>query len=64
MSYCFATSHLTFNIDAKYNIELNSSHNPTKWLSLGPSLQYMVNPESSNKPDNAFTLGLTRLVIF
>ncbi|WP_313585002.1 carbohydrate porin [Acinetobacter variabilis] len=53
-----------YDASAEYNIELNYSYNATKWLMLRPNLQYVINPGSSNKVDNALVLGLTTRVIF
>lgn len=53
-----------FNASAEYNIELNYSYNPTKWLMLRPNLQYVINPGSTNNVDDAFVLGLSTKFIF
>ncbi len=53
-----------FDASAEYNIELNYSHNPTKWLMVRPSLQYVVNPGSTNRVDDAFVIGLSSKVTF
>lgn len=53
-----------FDASAEYNIELNYSYNPTKWLMLRPNLQYVVNPGATNNVDNALLLGLTSRIIF
>lgn len=53
-----------FDASAEYNIELNYSYNPTKWLMLRPNLQYVINPGSTNNVDNAFVLGLGTRIIF
>lgn len=60
----FATSKSQFNASAEYNVELNYSYNPTKWLMLRPNLQYVVNPGSTNNIDNAFIVGFGSRVIF
>lgn len=60
----FADSRPVYDASAEYNIELNYSYNATKWLMLRPNLQYVINPGSSNKVDNALVLGLTTRVIF
>ena len=60
----FADSRPIYDASAEYNIELNYSYNATKWLMLRPNLQYVINPGSSNKVDNALVLGLTTRVIF
>ena len=54
------------NLDAsaEYNIELNYAYNATPWLMLGPNIQYVINPGSSNNVDNAFVLGLSSRIIF
>jgi len=54
----------TFDASAEYNIELNYSYNPTKWLMLRPNLQYVINPGSTNRVDDAFVLGLGTRIIF
>ncbi|UUS65797.1 MULTISPECIES: carbohydrate porin [unclassified Acinetobacter] len=54
----------TFDASAEYNVELNYSHNPTKWLMIRPSLQYVINPGSTNRVDDAFLIGLSSKVIF
>ncbi len=53
-----------FNASAEYNVELNYSYNPTKWLMLRPNLQYVINPGSTNNVDDAFVLGLSTKVVF
>ena len=53
-----------FNASAEYNIELNYSYNPTKWLMLRPNLQYVINPGSTNNVDDAFVLGLSTKMTF
>lgn len=53
-----------FNASAEYNIELNYSYNPMKWLMLRPNLQYVINPGSTNNVDDAFVLGLSTKMIF
>ena len=53
-----------FNASAEYNVELNYSYNPTKWLMIRPNLQYVINPGSTNNVDNAFVLGLGSKIIF
>lgn len=60
----FADSRPVYDASAEYNIELNYSYNATKWLMLRPNLQYVINPGSSNKVDNALVVGLTTRVIF
>lgn len=60
----FADSRPVYDASAEYNIELNYSYNATKWLMLRPNLQYVINPGSSNKVDNALVLGLTTRIIF
>ncbi|MEK5742462.1 carbohydrate porin [Acinetobacter variabilis] len=60
----FADSRPVYDASAEYNIELNYSYNATKSLMLRPNLQYVINPGSSNKVDNALVLGLTTRVIF
>lgn len=53
-----------FDASAEYNIELNYSYNPTRWFMLRPNLQYVVNPGSTNRVDDALVLGLGTRVIF
>ena len=60
----FSNSKAQFNASAEYNVELNYSYNPTKWLMLRPNLQYVVNPGSTNHVDNALVLGLGSRIIF
>ena len=60
----FAEGKPQFDASAEYNVELNYSHNPTNWLMLRPSLQYVVNPGSTNNVDDAFVLGLSSKVTF
>ncbi|WP_180177851.1 carbohydrate porin [Acinetobacter sp. YH01005] len=60
----FADSRPVYDASAEYNIELNYSYNPTKWLMLRPNLQYVINPGSTNRVDDAFLIGLSSKVIF
>ncbi|MDN5512409.1 carbohydrate porin [Acinetobacter sp.] len=53
-----------FDASAEYNVELNYSYYPTKWLMIRPNLQYVINPGSTNNVDNAFVLGLGSKIIF
>lgn len=53
-----------FNASAEYNVELNYSYNPTKWLMIRPNLQYVINPGSTNNVDDAFVLGLGTKIVF
>ncbi|OTG79001.1 carbohydrate porin [Acinetobacter sp. ANC 5054] len=53
-----------FDASAEYNVELNYSHNPTKWLMIRPSLQYVINPGSTNRVGDAFLIGLSSKVTF
>ena len=57
-------SQTTYDASAEYNIELNYSHNPSKWSMLRPNLQYVINPGSTNRVDNALVLGLSSKVTF
>ena len=57
-------SQETFDASAEYNIELNYSYNATPWLMLRPNLQYVMNPGSTNRVDDALVLGLTTRFIF
>ena len=54
----FAEDKKQFNADAEYNIELNYSYYPTKWLMLRPSLQYIVHPGATHDVNNAWVLAL------
>jgi porin len=54
----FAEGKAQFNADAEYNIELNYSYNPAKWLMLRPSLQYIVHPGATKNIDNAWIFAL------
>lgn len=54
----------TFDASAEYNVELNYSYNATPWLMLRPNLQYVINPGSTNRVDDAFLIGLSSKVIF
>ncbi len=54
----------TFDASAEYNVELNYSYNATPWLMLRPNVQYVVNPGSTNRVDDAFVLGLTSRIVF
>lgn len=52
------------NKDAEYNLELNYSYYPAKWLMLRPLLQYVVYPGATNQVDNALVIGLGSKFIF
>jgi porin len=54
----FTEDNKQFNADAEYNIELNYSYYPTKWLMLRPSLQYIVHPGATHDVKNAWVLAL------
>ena len=54
----FAEDKKQFNADAEYNIELNYSYYPTKWLMLRPSLQYIAHPGATHDVNNAWVLAL------
>ena len=54
----FTEDNKQFNADAEYNIELNYSYYPTKWLMLRPSLQYIVHPGATHDVNNAWVLAL------
>lgn len=60
----FSEGKAQYDAHAEYNIELNYSYNPAKWLMLRPNLQYVVNPGSTNKVDDAFLIGLSSKVTF
>ena len=53
-----------FNASAEYNVELNYSYYPTKWLMLRPNIQYIINPGATNNVDDALVLGLSSKVVF
>ena len=53
-----------YDASAEYNIELNYSYNVTPWFMLRPNLQYVVNPGSTNRVDDAVVIGLTTKVVF
>ena len=57
-------SNPNLDASAEYNIELNYSYSPTKWLRLRPNLQYVINPGSTNRVDDAVVLGLGSRIIF
>lgn len=57
-------SQQTFDASAEYNVELNYSYNATPWLMLRPNLQYVINPGSTNRVDDAFVIGLGTRVVF
>ena len=57
-------SNPNLDASAEYNIELNYSYSPTKWLMLRPNLQYVINPGSTNSVDDAVVLGLGSRIIF
>ena len=57
-------SNPNLDASAEYNIELNYSYSPTKWLMLRPNLQYVINPGSTNRVDDAVVLGLGSRIIF
>ncbi len=52
------------NENAEYNMELNYSYYPAKWLMLRPLLQYVIHPGATNKVDNALVIGLGSKIIF
>ncbi|ENV46405.1 hypothetical protein P255_00544 [Acinetobacter brisouii CIP 110357] len=56
--------HQNINADAEYNIEMNYSYFPTKWLMLRPNIQYVVNPGATNHVNNALVLGLSSKIVF
>ncbi len=60
----FAAINTAIDASAEYNVELNYSYNATPWLMLRPNVQYVVNPGSTNRVDNAFVLGLTSRIVF
>ena len=57
-------SSAQFDASAEYNVELNYSHHATPWLMLRPSLQYVVNPGSTNRVDDAFVMGFSSKLVF
>lgn len=52
------------NKPAEYNIELNYSYYPTKWVMFRPNIQYVMNPGATNYVDNALVLGVTSRLTF
>ena len=60
----FTAGKEQYDASAEYNIELNYSYSPTKWLMLRPNLQYVINPGSTNSVDDAVVLGLGSRIIF
>ncbi len=60
----FAAINTAIDASAEYNVELNYSYNATPWLMLRPNVQYVVNPGSTNRVDNALVLGLTSRIVF
>ncbi|NNG81913.1 carbohydrate porin [Acinetobacter sp. ANC 5378] len=57
-------NNAAFNASAEYNVELNYSYYPTKWLMLRPNIQYVINPGATNNVDDALVLGLSSKVLF
>jgi len=60
----YSQIHQVINKEAEYNIELNYSYFPMKWLMLRPNIQYVINPGATNYVDNALVLGLSSKIIF
>lgn len=60
----FTEGKAQFNADAEYNVELNYSYNPAKWLMLRPSLQYIVHPGATKNTDNAWVFALGTKINF
>ena len=60
----YSPIHQAINQDAEYNIELNDSYFPMKWLMLRSNIQYVINTEATNDVDNALVLGLSPKIIF
>ncbi|OTG83943.1 carbohydrate porin [Acinetobacter sp. ANC 4648] len=52
------------NKSAEYNIELNYSYYPAKWLMLRPLVQYVMHPGATDKVDNALVIGFGSKIIF
>ena len=60
----YSQTQQAINKDAEYNIELNYSYFPMKWLMLRPNIQYVINPGATSYVDNALVLGLSSKIIF
>lgn len=60
----FSEGKAQFNEDAEYNLELNYSYYPTKWLMLRPNVQYVIHSGASNLADDALVLGLGSRIVF
>lgn len=60
----YSQAHQSNNTDAEYNIEMNYSYFPMKWLMLRPNIQYVIHPGATDHVDNAFVLGLSSKIIF
>ena len=58
------TNFRQLNKDAEYNIEINYSYYPAKWLMLRPLMQYVVHPGATNQVDDALVVGLGSKFIF
>lgn len=60
----YSQTRQAINKDAEYNIELNYSYFPMKWLMLRPNIQYVINPGATSYVDNALVLGLSSKIVF
>lgn len=60
----YSQTQQAINKHAEYNIELNYSYFPMKWLMLRPNIQYVINPGATSYVDNALVLGLSSKIIF
>lgn len=60
----FQQERPAYNKDAEYNMELNYSYYPSKWLMLRPNIQYVIHPGASDRAGNALVLGFTSKVTF
>jgi porin len=60
----YSQAHQSINTDAEYNIEMNYSYFPMKWLMLRPNIQYVIDPGATDHVDNALVLGLSSKIVF
>ncbi|WP_151801625.1 carbohydrate porin [Acinetobacter guillouiae] len=60
----YSQAHQIINKGTEYNVELNYSYFPMKWLMLRPNIQYVINPGATNYVDNALVFGLSSKIVF
>lgn len=60
----YSQAHQNINTDTEYNIEMNYSYYPMKWLMLRPNIQYVIDPGATDHVDNALVLGLSSKIVF